>query len=141
MVPDIKDLPPYFQERISVSQSGCWEWTKSLHHNGYASCTPKTFGSNRAHRVTYKLLVGPIPEGLVIDHLCRVRHCINPAHMEPVTDTENKRRGAAAITHCPHGHEYTPDNTYTHPSRGTRCCRRCAARMRLHWKRQHGLAK
>ena len=141
MVPEISDLPSYFQERIAVSSSGCWEWTKGRHYNGYASCDFKRFGSNRAHRVIYELVIAPIPEGLVIDHLCRVRHCINPSHTEPVTNLENLRRGWAIITHCPHGHEYTPDNAYIKPGTGTRNCRTCDAARRLAWRRRTGLAK
>ena len=140
MVPEISSLPTYFQDRIAPAESGCWEWTGPLHHNGYAACS-RTAGTNRGHRVTYMLLVGPIPAGLVLDHLCRVRRCINPMHLEPVTDDENKRRGNALITHCPQGHEYAPDNTYIKPGSSTRSCRRCAAAGRLTWKRRNGLAK
>lgn len=140
MVPDISSLPPHFQDRINLSPKGCWEWTGAMHHNGYGACA-KAFGTNRAHRVSYQLLIGPIPEGLVIDHLCRVRNCVNPQHMEPVTDRENRKRGNDAITHCPQGHEYTPDNTYIKPATGTRSCRRCNAAGRLAWKRRNRLAK
>ncbi|TDD77726.1 HNH endonuclease [Actinomadura rubrisoli] len=81
------------------------------------------------HRFVYESLVGPIPEGLVLDHLCRVRACCNPAHLEPVTDRVNILRGAsitaanARKTHCDHGHEFTSQNTYRH--RGRRLCRAC----------------
>jgi len=114
MVSRFKDLPPYFQERAEVTDDGCWTWTLALNHNGYAECKPM-MGTKRAHRITYMLLVGEIPEGLVLDHLCRVRHCINPDHLEPVTDRENLDRGFALITACPQGHEYTPENTYLKP--------------------------
>jgi hypothetical protein len=140
MVPEINTLPQHFQGHIAIAESGCWEWTGPKHHNGYGACS-KTLGTKRAHRATYQLLVGDIPEGLVIDHLCRVRNCVNPAHMEPVTDYENRLRGNAVITHCPQGHEYTPDNTYVAPANSTRQCRRCAAAGRLAWKRRNGLAK
>jgi len=77
----------------------------------------------------YEALIGPIPEGLVIDHLCRVRNCVNPAHMEPVTNTENVLRGTgptavnAQKTHCKHGHPLTPDNLVKRTDR--RECMEC----------------
>lgn len=95
---------------------GCWEWTAPLSGMGYA----QFYDGNRkpmAHRVVYELLVGPIPEGLQLDHLCRVRHCVNPHHLEPVTARENLIRGQGFIaanvrkTHCKEGHELTPENT------------------------------
>lgn len=85
------------------------------------------------HRVAYEAWVGPIPEGRVIDHLCRQRACVNPAHLEPVTTMENLHRGEgltateAAQTHCHNGHEFTPANTYYRQDRTGRICRACAA--------------
>lgn len=119
-----------------VDRSGgpdaCWPWI-AFTHLGYGrimSCTHPPH-SLRAHRVAYELLVGPIPDGLVLDHLCRNRACVNPAHMEPVTRGENVRRGvgmvwqvAAAKTHCKHGHAFTAENT-RRTSRGYRRCRAC----------------
>lgn len=84
-----------------------------------------------AHRFAYEDIVGPILEGLTIDHLCRVRHCVNPAHLEPVTHLENVRRGNGGLnqlakTHCPKGHPYDEENTYRLPSRPSgRYCRAC----------------
>ena len=71
-------------------------------------------------------MVGPIPEGLVIDHLCRVRDCVNPAHLDVVTTGENTRRGLRGVltTHCPKGHAYDELNTFIH--HGSRDCRACA---------------
>lgn len=111
-----------FAEKYRVDDSGCWIWTACTHQFGYGEFRFRGKCA-RAHRVAYELLVGPIPEGLTIDHLCRVRNCVNPAHLEPVTFAENVRRGAAAITHCPHGHEYTEANTLH--QRGRRNCRTC----------------
>lgn len=106
----------------------CWLWSGRLKDGyGQLSVNGRTTG---AHRFAYERFVGPIPEGLVIDHLCRVRNCVNPGHMEPVTLAENIRRGETGKylkdrTHCPRGHEYTEANTYiTKP--GTRGCRACA---------------
>lgn len=79
--------------------------------------------------VAYEMYVGPIPEGMQLDHLCRVRHCVNPAHLEVVTQQENMRRVAVLTTHCPRGHEYNEENTYvyTHHEHGwtMRFCRVC----------------
>lgn len=98
------------------SAGGCWLYTGSLAADGYARV--KDAGSDLAllvHRVTYEELTGPIPDGLVLDHLCRVRNCVNPEHLEPVTGAENIRRGVRARlgerTHCAEGHEFTPENT------------------------------
>jgi hypothetical protein len=98
----------------------CWVWTGAIYSaTGYGS-----FVATTAHRWAYVNLVGPIPDGLHIDHLCRVRSCCNPDHLEPVTQAENNRRQAAAQTHCLHGHEYTAANTYL-DGKGYRRCRVC----------------
>lgn len=106
----------------------CWLWTSRIERSGYGRF--KSSGKyHYAHRVAYGLAVGPIPDGLTIDHLCRVRNCVNPAHLEPVTQRENTLRGEgvaarnARKTHCPQGHEYTLENTCV--SRGLRHCRTC----------------
>lgn len=110
---------------------GCWLWTASLNDAGYGQIYNGAGRPERAHRVAYELLVGPIPPGLHLDHLCRVRHCVNPAHLEPVTIAENNRRAAAAAvpgarrkTHCRNGHAFTPGNTRMDPS-GFQRCRTC----------------
>ena len=109
----------------------CWLWTGGISH-GYGSFDLPGVGrwrAVRAHRFAYEALVGPIPEGMVIDHLCRVKACVNPDHLEPVTQRTNLLRGQsfaavnAAKTHCVHGHEFTPANTIVSP--GRRRCRSC----------------
>lgn len=107
----------------------CWPWLGAINNNGYGIIwggkdNPRKL---RAHRVMYELHVGPIPEGYDIDHLCRVRHCVNPAHMEPVTRWENLHRSPILDfdrTHCKHGHEFTEANTYI-TAKGWRNCREC----------------
>lgn len=102
---------------------GCWLWAAST-ANGYGQ-----FVINKrhfcAHRVAYMLLVGPIPDGLQLDHLCRIPLCVNPSHLEPVTQKENTLRGLRGrmVTHCPVGHIYDDVNTYVH--KGRRNCRTC----------------
>ena len=94
------------------------------------------------HRLTYELIRGPIPEGLQIDHLCRVRACVNPNHMELVTQSENIRRGMApsAInarkTHCYKGHPFSEENTYVSP-KGERYCRTCGVAREARRNRDH----
>ena len=116
-------LPDRFWSKATpCPMSGCWLWTGYAHRSGYGfiGMGSKTDGTRRphpAHRVAYEALVGPVRDGLHMDHLCRQRCCVNPAHLEPVTSAENTRRGFAGIhnarkTHCPHGHEYTTENTY-----------------------------
>jgi hypothetical protein len=107
-----------FHQHLSNCRRGateCWEWGGERNENGYG----RTHRGGRyigAHRAVYELLVGPIPEGLVLDHLCRNPPCVNPAHLEPVTNKTNILRGVgvgavnAQKTHCIRGHEFTPEN-------------------------------
>lgn len=102
----------------------CRLWTRSTNFGGYGKF-PLGGKEVAAHRVAYELTKGPIPEGLVLDHLCRVRLCCNPDHLEPVTHAENVRRGERATkTHCINGHAFTPENTYI-TRKGWRHCRAC----------------
>ena len=92
----------------------CWIWQGQINQDGYGRATqmgPKNL-STSAHAAAYMVLKGPVPGGLELDHLCRVRACINPDHLEPVTHHENMLRGKqATLTHCKRGHEFTPENT------------------------------
>jgi len=101
----------------------CWLWEGRLDKDGYG-----IFGKIRAHRWSYEVFREEIPRGLQIDHLCRVRNCVNPWHLEPVTSQENTRRGIQFRkfkTHCPKGHEYTGNNVYYHPTKNFKTCRKC----------------
>jgi hypothetical protein len=92
----------------------CWIWQGRLNPDGYGQAAElrRRGLPGSAHAVAYVLLKGPVPKGLELDHLCRVRACINPDHLEPVTHHENMRRGVQATkTHCKRGHEFTPENT------------------------------
>lgn len=105
----------------------CWVW-KAARSRGYGHFNSRVHGYWLAHRLAYTWLVGPIPEGLQIDHLCRNTACVNPAHLELVTCQEHGRRGAnAAKTHCKRGHVYDNENTRRDPRSGARICRRCQA--------------
>lgn len=83
-----------FRLRYSIDpDTGCWEWAGARHEAGYGIVGTNRDGTFRAHRIAYEHHVGPIPDGLQLDHLCRNRGCINPEHVEPVTNAQNTRRG------------------------------------------------
>jgi hypothetical protein len=124
-----------FWPKVSKTET-CWLWTAGANNMGYGlfwSGGARSQGRRLlAHRFAYELLVGPIPDGLTIDHLCRVPLCCRPDHLEPVTMRENLRRGngwsgrKARQTHCLRGHALTEDNIYRRPSKPTaRECRIC----------------
>ena len=135
-------LPERFWAKVSpVPNTGCWMWT------GY--CTPLGYGKAwrhprvwLAHRLAYHALVGAIPDGLELDHLCRAPGCVNPIHLEPVTHRENCLRGTgfsaanARKTHCIHGHEFSPTNTLRKKG-GRRLCRICRRACTARWRHAH----
>lgn len=115
-----KALCPKFQ----ILDNGCWQWTTIIKGKQYSSLY-HNHKNVAGHRFFYELIVGNIPPKLGLDHLCLNKACVNPKHLEPVTDAVNKRRWAETLTHCARAnHEYTPTNTYINPT-GHRECRIC----------------
>ena len=140
MIADIK-------ERLAKSflpepNSGCWLWFGGWNSDGYGY-----LGGRGVHCLSYEAYVGAIPEGLHLDHLCRMPCCINPRHLEPVTPMENVRRGAAGKLLnrdcCEKGHPFTPENTYFRRPRRTsdnptRICKICHSKNRRKYYLNHG---
>ena len=156
---EVKSALERFNEKFVVNEeTGCWEWTASFNAGGYGQFWLKG-KMRRAHRVAWVLYKGFIPDGLHMDHLCHTwavaagtcdggpscphRACVNPEHLEPVTQQENIQRGGAGKyltekTHCPQGHAYVGDNLYVDLSgkRQCRTCRRDHSRLRMRRKRE-----
>ncbi len=127
-MPAKRILSERFWEKVQKTD-GCWEWQAAKDGCGYGFIWVRT-RMYRAHRISYEMLHGPIPAGLQIDHLCCNPGCVNPSHLEVVTQAENMRRGVAwehqrRKTHCPKGHPYDATNTYFNPTTGSRTCRTC----------------
>jgi adenine-specific DNA methylase len=147
---------------IPEPNSGCWLWVAKVSRDGYGRLGVRVAGRAHtvpklAHRLSYEAFVGPIPEGLELDHLCRVRCCVNPRHLEPVSRAENVRRGiadgkegrAAAVaaknarTHCKKcGFEYSQANTYVYRKgkRYFRTCRNCRKNWREKRRCNHSVS-
>ncbi len=126
---------------IPEPNSGCWLWIGSMNPvTGYGYASTGHRGSSRlAHRVAYEAFVGPIPDGLHIDHRCRMRLCVNPDHLEAVTQQVNNQRqrhsnGFANATSCVNGHAFDAINTYHRPT-GGRSCKTCMAERSARWYR------
>lgn len=115
---------------IPEPNTGCWLWLMSLYPNGYGH-TNQGRKTAYAHRVSYELAGKIIPQGLVLDHKCRIRSCVNPEHLEPCTNRENLLRGTgfpalnARKTHCKNGHPFTPANIRVGNGRRGRQCDIC----------------
>ena len=118
----------------AIDETGCWLWQGRITPKGYGS-----YGKLGAHRLVFEMLRGPVPAGLELDHLCRVRHCVNPDHLEPVTQRANALRGVGAcaenaqVTHCPSGHAYEGQNLRV-GTNGFRRCRPCTARYQREYQ-------
>lgn len=127
-------------QSVSYDDTPCWQWTGHL-DDGYGHIRVNN-KQGQAHRFSYEQFRGPIPDGMEIDHLCRNRACVNPAHLEAVTSVVNTLRGEsfaarnARKTHCPSGHPYDDANTRI-DKRGSRVCRACIRRhSRNHYRQK-----
>lgn len=133
--------PRLYKHSIPEPNSGCWLWTGTTIKDGYGQISIHGRGQ-MAHRVSYETFVGPIPEGMTIDHLCRITCCINPDHLQPVTNTQNILRGVAPSarnavkTHCLHGHPLSGANLYITRDGLHRRCRTCTNRRTRDFERK-----
>jgi hypothetical protein len=121
-----------FHAKYVVNANLCWVWQASKLKSGYGLFTDYNRKTVTAHRWSYERFKGTIPVGLVIDHLCRNTSCVNPDHLEAVTQSVNIRRSPlnknrTLKTHCKNGHEYTPENTRRLPTQRGRICIACKA--------------
>lgn len=129
---ELKEALKFFEDRVSVTPSGCWNWLGTKNESGYGGLwNPFTKKCQKAHRVTYEFVKGPIATGLTIDHLCRNKSCVNPEHLEAVTLKENIRRSGSLTavhsqkTHCIHGHPFSGSNLKFGKTDGKRICITC----------------
>lgn len=146
-----KIISAQFWKHVSKSEeSSCWLWNGSRGNTGYGRLTVRVSGYGEyakagigAHRIAFIMKNGPIPDGLVIDHLCRIRNCVNPSHLEAVSNKENVRRGCAFryTGLCPHGHEMTDANTFRRTKKDGRVwtgCIQCRKAAYSRWVQRRG---
>jgi hypothetical protein len=129
----ISIIPNRFWSKVwPCPNTGCWHWGGTIHHTGYGSYW-YGYRSVLPHRYIYEVIHGPLPPVMKVDHICRNKSCVNPAHLDAVTQRENIIRGMApasvnaAKTHCIHGHPFAGDNLIVrcYGSHPRRCCLEC----------------
>lgn len=142
-----KRTPPEvrFQTKYRIDEeTGCWLWTGALNNKGYGTIgetiADYTTKHHYAHRLSYTMHKGPIPDGLVVDHMCNVRNCVNPDHLQVLTNRENIERSPSPIIQrrlariCKRGHDLADEaNVYRRPDNGRIQCRAC---IRLRWQKK-----
>jgi len=134
-------VPEWVRKHILVNENGCWIWQRWIDIGGYGRLylgASKNWYQReiKVHRFIYELFNGPVPKGLEIDHLCRVRACCNPHHLEAVTHSTNLLRGVnrnREKTHCPKGHPLSGNNVYIQKGTGTRSCKICRLEANRRW--------
>lgn len=142
LVGEAPGIPERIWDKIvRIPESGCWVWVGSISGRGYGEVWWK--GSKAfIHVLMHKLFVGDVPTGFEVDHLCKVRCCCNPNHLEAVTHAENVKRSSAwhhvvkkhkEATHCQRGHPWTKENTYIEPN-GKRRCLECKRQRMKNWR-------
>jgi len=130
-----------FEAKLTDGPGDCWLWTASKDRDGYGHFWPRQKAYRRAHRWSYEYHIGPIPDGLQLDHLCRNRACVNPYHLEPVSARTNTLRGTsfaavyADAEACIRGHEFTPENTRMQRRKSgvSRQCKECDRQANRSW--------
>ncbi|MDX3235676.1 HNH endonuclease signature motif containing protein [Streptomyces sp. ME03-5709C] len=159
--PRVRPAAERLLDKVTPGWGGCWIYTGHIHKNtGYGTFTVSAKRTTTAHRISYELFVGPVTKGVHVDHRCHNqatdcpggrtcihRRCINPLHLEAVTGRENLLRSSLTVaganarkTHCPNGHEYTPENTYRIPGRPTnRYCRECSRQYKRNARKAGGV--
>ncbi len=145
-IKDTRSVEERFRSYLKPDENGCVLWSGCVNDKGYGRFNTENRKTVLAHRFAFLLSGQAIPDGLELDHLCRVPACCNPLHLEPVEHRENVRRGLAGKTvnnpqkrktHCPNGHPYSGENLYDTPC-GRRHCRECGRIRCREWKKRTG---
>ena len=145
----ITNLCAWFKTRYEVADNGCWLWIGAKYSNGYGQTKiPGTRKFTGAHRLSYQIHISAIPNGLVLDHLCGNKGCVNPTHLEVVSQKENLRRAGTTdrivamaherheAKHCSRGHLLDGENLYVYPNGKHRACKICMAMLRRSYQQK-----